>query len=512
MRRTARPLPFLALVALALAGASCAKSAPGPARPTPAPVAAVEPAAPEAPPCTDVAAHIIAVMRDSDEMKSAPPAERKAAESMLQDLERHTVTQCTDEQWSARVRRCIFASPRLEDMKKCEPKPGEGHEGTADLPAPADVAAPPADAEKTASGLASKVLRAGTGARRPAYQDQVKVHYTGWTTDGKMFDSSITRGHPVTLPLRGVIPGWTEGVQLMKVGEKRRIWIPEQLAYDAKPGMPAGMLVFDVELLEIIPGPKPIPAPASVGVAPANAKREKSGVAWTITKKGSGKRRPSPTAHATFHFTAWTTAGLMLHTTHETRPRNLPIDKGPAALTEMLPQMLPGEKRLVWAPDGLEDRPGSKPGEIIVFELELISFLEPPTTPKDVAAPPKDAQKTESGLYSKVLVRGKGKLHPTADDTVLVHYSGWTTDGKIFDSSVARGEPARFPLGAVIRGWTEGVQLMTVGEKRRLWIPEELAYEGKEGAPAGTLVFDIELIAINPLPAPVEDAEPDHGE
>ena len=70
-----------------------------------------------------------------------------------------------------------------------------------------------------------------------------------------MFDSSQRRGRPATFPLNGVIPGWTEGVQLMVVGEKRRLWIPEELAYAGRPGAPQGMLVFDVELLEILDTP-----------------------------------------------------------------------------------------------------------------------------------------------------------------------------------------------------------------------------------------------------------------
>ncbi len=116
--------------------------------------------------------------------------------------------------------------------------------------APADVAAPPADAVKTASGLASKLLKAGTGAK-PGPTSVVTVHYTGWTTDGKGFDSSITRGRPATFPLGRVIAGWTEGLQLMTIGEERRFWIPEDLAYKGRRGAPAGMLVFDVELISI---------------------------------------------------------------------------------------------------------------------------------------------------------------------------------------------------------------------------------------------------------------------
>ena len=117
-------------------------------------------------------------------------------------------------------------------------------------------------------------------------------------------------------------------------------------------------------------------------------------------------------------------------------------------------------------------------------------------TPPDVAGPPADAVKTPSGLASRVLKPGTGTRHPAATDRVTVHYSGWTTDGKMFDSSVARGTPATFGLNQVIDGWTEGVQLMDEGEKRRFWIPAQLAYAGQEGRPQGTLVFDIELIKI----------------
>ena len=115
--------------------------------------------------------------------------------------------------------------------------------------------------------------------------------------------------------------------------------------------------------------------------------------------------------------------------------------------------------------------------------------------PPDVAAAPTDAARTSSGLASKVVTKGTGRARPTARDSVTVHYTGWTTNGKMFDSSVARGEPSTFPLDRVIAGWTEGVQLMVVGEKRRLWIPEALAYKGQRD-PKGMLVFDIELIKI----------------
>jgi peptidylprolyl isomerase len=240
------------------------------------------------------------------------------------------------------------------------------------LPPPPDVAAPPADASKTSSGLATRVIKPGTGTTHPSRVDLVTVHYTGWTTDGKMFDSSVSLGKPATFPLDRVIPGWTEGVQLMVQGETRRMWIPEAIAYGGKRD-PRGMLVFDVE---------------------------------------------------------------------------------------------------------------------------LIAFTASPTTaPADVKAPPPDAKKTASGLAYKVLTRGASSRKPTAESEVTVHYSGWTTDGKLFDSSVTRGQPATFPLSGVIAGWTEGLQLMVEGEKTRFWIPETLAYGGKR-EPYGMLVFDVELLQI----------------
>jgi len=249
------------------------------------------------------------------------------------------------------------------------------------IPAPADVATAPADAKKTASGLATKVLTPGKGKEHPKDEDSVKVHYTGWTSDGKMFDSSVVRGEPTSFGVTQVIAGWTEALKLMVVGEKRRMWIPAKIAYGetARPGYPAGQLTFDVELLEIVAPPKP------------------------------------------------------------------------------------------------------------------------PETPTDVAGPPAGAKKTESGLAYRVLKKGTGKEHPSATSRVRVHYSGWTKDGKLFDSSVTRGEPTSFGLNQVIPGWTEGVQLMVVGEKTRFWIPGKLAYGDepkRPGAPSGQLTFDVELLDI----------------
>src|SRR5262245_14362313 len=224
-------------------------------------------------------------------------------------------------------------SAAAADIPTAAPTAAPPPAAPAPIPAPADLAAPPKDATKTKSGLVSKVITKGKGTKRPGPTDQVRVGYAGWTKDGNMFDAAPA-DKPATLGVANVIPGWVEGLQLMVEGEKRRLWIPSELAYgrNPMPGAPQGDLVFDVELVEI---------------------------------------------------------------------------------------------------------------------------LKAPETPKDVAKAPKDAKKTESGLTYRVLTKGKGTAHPTATSRVTVHYSGWTPDGKLFDSSVQRGAPTTFALNQVIKGWTE---------------------------------------------------------
>jgi peptidylprolyl isomerase len=114
--------------------------------------------------------------------------------------------------------------------------------------------------------------------------------------------------------------------------------------------------------------------------------------------------------------------------------------------------------------------------------------------PANLKTPPPTAAKKTFVISSVVLKPGTGKVRPGPTDTVTVNYTGWTTDGRTFDTT-SGGEPATLALNEVITGWTEGLQLMVEGEKRRFWIPEQLAYRGRR-EPYGTLVFDIELISI----------------
>lgn len=380
-------------------------------------------------------------------------------------------------------------------------KPEGGTAATAGLPAPPDVAAPPEDAARTPSGLASKVLAPGTGTDHPGRYDSVKVNYTGWTTDGKMFDSTVAavrpgrRPGPMTLSLGRVIPGWTEGIQLMVVGEKRRFWIPQELAYKGRPGAPAGMLVFDVELLDITPGPKP---PDDLAAPPEDAEKTKDGLASKISQKGTGTTHPHPNDAVRVNYSIWQTDGKLLDAP-QSQPVVRPVTGISQGWTEAVQLMVTGEKRTFWVPAALATpaHPGAPPPTSdVAMVIELLEILVGPKTPADVKAPPKDAILEKDGLATKVLTKGTGTVHPTKADTVSVSYAGWTTDGKMFDSSFSRGEPVNLSLGAVIPGWSEAIQLMVEGEKRRIWIPEQLAYKGQPQRPQGLLVFDVELVKI----------------
>jgi peptidylprolyl isomerase len=371
------------------------------------------------------------------------------------------------------------------------------------LPAPSDVAKPPANALRTASGLTSKILIAGTGTTHPGQNDSVKVNYTGWTSDGKMFDSSVAppqpgrKAEPIVASLDRTFPGWTEGLQLMVVGEKRRFWIPEELAFGGRRGAPAGTVVFDIELLGITPGPKP---PDDVAAAPADAERTKDGLASKVTQKGTGEAHPQANDGLRVTYSMWQPDGKLLDASDT--PAVRPVSGFSDGWTEGVKLMVVGEKRTLWVPSSLmaPARPGT-PTDVTMV-VDLLEILSAPKTPADVKTPPRNAIFEQDGLATKVMSKGTGTVHPTATDQVSVHYAGWTTDGNLFDSSYSRGQPAVFRVGSIVPGWSEALQRMVEGEKRRVWIPEKLAFRGQPQRPQGMIVLDLELLKIVTAPQP----------
>ncbi|MDD9931953.1 MAG: FKBP-type peptidyl-prolyl cis-trans isomerase [Myxococcales bacterium] len=389
---------------------------------------------------------------------------------------------------------CRKPAERAEPKEAASAAPAAASAPAARTP-PADLESPPADAQKTKSGLITKVLKPGTGELRPTLHDSVRVRYAGWKTSGKLIDSSSKRGGPQTFQLRAVIPGWAEGLQQMRVGERRRLWIPHQLGY-LRPGRPPSTVVFDIELLEIMEG-EARAAPPDVAAVPADATRSDSGLAYKVLAAGVGEQRPRAWDRVALGYAGWTPDGEMFEVSSSA---TFDVSAVMPGWSEALQRMTVGERVRLWIPEALayQGRSGPPRG-MVVFELELRSIErrpEPPSAPADVAAAPKNAKRTPSGLAYRLVTKGSGGERPGDGARVRLHYSGWKPDGTLLESSLLQGKPRTVPLRSVMPGWREGLQLMSVGDRALFWIPEPLAYAGAAGAPAGMLVYELELIEI----------------
>lgn len=241
---------------------------------------------------------------------------------------------------------------------------------------------------------------------------------------------------------------------------------------------------------------------AQVENPPADALKTASGLAYKVESPGSGTVHPTDADLVKIATSFWTKES-QADKPGTFGPPTRPLQMSQLLLPglhEALALMTTGQKIKVWLPEKLAFAGAAgKPKGPLMIEIVLLDVVPVPTAPADVATPPADAQKTKSGLAMMVLKPGTSTVHPKSTSTVTVHYSGWTPDGKMFDSSVLRGAPASFPLDKVIKGWTEGVQMMVPGESARFWIPGKLAYDSSDrpDAPKGMLVFDIELIAVD---------------
>jgi len=346
--------------------------------------------------------------------------------------------------------------------------------------------------QKTASGLEWGVLKAGGKEAPPGAEDLVEVHYTGWLTDGTKFDSSRDRGEPARFPLNGVIKGWTEGLQLMAPGARYKFVIPSQLGYGADGAPPTipgnATLVFDVELLKVTHMPK---------LRPANPDKQQTapdGVKYEVVQVGTGAKCGDQDG-ASLRYAIWKADGELFDCSERHNdqrlsgtPSTLPFQ----FLKDLVQSCKVGQILRVEVPQGLFPNAGSD----TVWELELMAVTQ---VPPFRACDPAKTVTTQSGLQYEVLEMGSGES-PKATDTVVAMYTGWLTDGTLFDSAHVRGQPAEFPLNRVIKGWTEGLQLMKPGGKFLFTIPGDLAYGARGRQPTippnATLVFLVELVDV----------------
>lgn len=249
------------------------------------------------------------------------------------------------------------------------------------------------------------------------------------------------------------------------------------------------------------------PAAPALDVADEDLVTTASGLQYAIVEEGSGES-PEPGDVVAVHYTGTLTDGTTFDSSYQ---RGEPI-KFPVGIGQVIPGWDEGisllsegaQARFVIPPELAYGEQGAggviPPNATLIFDVELVSVEPgPPEAPTEVSEA--DYTTTDSGLKYYDLEEGSGES-PEEGQQVSVHYTGWLEDGTLFDSSLLRGEPFTFTLGAgqVIPGWDEGVASMNVGGRRQLVIPPDLAY-GEQGAggvipPDATLIFEVELLDV----------------
>lgn len=253
--------------------------------------------------------------------------------------------------------------------------------------------------------------------------------------------------------------------------------------------------------------PTSTPAEASpVTEAPSGPARTRtpSGLELVVVSGGGPSEPPTLDDRVVLHYDARDPDGAWTRKSEPDAPQTFAMRDLPAGWSEALATMRAGDRATLWVPAELGSRdPSHGPAGPQHVELALVDVLRG-AAPRElpIAEPPADAIRTASGIAYVRIVHGDGTQPPTPNDTITAHYTGWTTDGKKFDSSLDRNEPIEFRMNQVIKGWGEALALMVVGDKTRFWIPESLAYAGRPGRPQGMLVFDIELVAVELGPPP----------
>ncbi len=365
--------------------------------------------------------------------------------------------------------------------------------------------------QTTASGLQYSILKKGNGIK-PEQGDKVFVHYVGKLMNDTIFDSSYKRGEPFSFVLGEgrVISGWDEGIALLQEGDSALFIIPPQLGYGNRVmgSIPANStLKFIVTLEKVVKAPKVEP----YDVKGKDTVTYESGLKMIWVNKADKKStRPQQGDIVYVHYTGYFEDGKIFDSSiRRNEPISFTLGKGQVikGWDEGISKLAIGEKARLLIPYQLAYGENGRPPIIppkanLIFDVELINVHQQ-VTPIPYNTKGKDTVKTASGLqYIKVQeVKGKA-VKAEKGKTVNVHYTGYFKDGKIFDSSVQRGQPFTFKLGVgqVIKGWDEGIALMKVGEKVRFIIPYQLAYgeNGYPGAipPKTDLIFDVELISV----------------
>jgi peptidylprolyl isomerase len=300
-----------------------------------------------------------------------------------------------------------------------------------------------------------------------------------------------------------VIPGWQEGLQLMTPGARFKFTIPPKLAYGERGAGgvigPNQTLIFEVELIGIVS------LPEFRKGNPDAQKSTESGIKYEVLTDGKGAT-PTKTDAFELRYAFWNDKGELIECS-EQHGRTIKgnsenmrlrfLQEAPLLMKEGARYRFEVPARLAF--DKQARGPKLPADSLTIWELELVRVIPPRPIPEFAVSPADKLKTTASGLQYEVIQEGTGK-QPAATDLVSVHYAGWLTDGSLFDSSYARGEPAQFMLNGVIPGCTEGLELMKEGAIYKFTIPGKLAY-GERGAlprigPNATLIFQVELIKV----------------
>lgn len=349
----------------------------------------------------------------------------------------------------------------------------------------------PADAARTKatkSGLKYQIEKPGKGDN-PGPSDIVEIEYTAWTLRGEPIFGTYRIGDTVKAPIKSLShPFFHEILPMMKTGSEWRVTVPkEQTVKEMK-----GDTVWHVRL---IAHRKPETMPPS---SDKGSTTTKSGLVYERLTAGEGDR-PGDRFFCELDWDFWKTDGS--YVVGSSLVGKMPVVIGKAEhkfLDEIVQLMQVGEVLRVEVPDTMT--PPRMLRFKTVWRLKLLRMNKPLPMPAFQLPKAAELTKTKSGLQYKVLERGDGKgASPRVGGLVEVHYTGWLTDGKQFDSSVEKGAPATFQIGEVIPGWNEGLQLMKPGDTFLFVIPSELGY-GTRGTPdktigpGATLVFHVKLL------------------